>query len=392
MTARDFLQWQRRASAADRAAAITALARDYLYSDRPAQERAAVEGALIRALDDGSPLVRTALAQALAFSELAPPSVILALAADQAEVSNWVLEYSPLLVDADLVDAVATGGPAAQVAVASRTPLPCAVAAAIAEVATAEACLILIENDQAAIATFSLERIVARHGHLAAIREAMLARADLPATTRCAVVAKLSQTLAGFVTERAWLDEDRAQRIAREACEKATVSLAAVSPENEIAPLVRHLRESGQLTAGLILRALLSGNIELFEQALADLSGLPIARVSALVHDKRGNGLRALYDRAGLPASTYAAFNEAVAAMREGGFVGDHEGATRLKRRMVERVLTRCADQPAGDIEPLITLLRRFSAEAARDEARMVYDLAYDLVDDREIEVHRVAA
>src|SRR5262245_41927112 len=106
MTARDFQQWQRKASAADRAAAITALARDYLYSERPAQERAAVEGALIRALDDASPLVRTALAQALAFSELAPPPVILALAADQAEVSSWVLEYSPLLVDADLVDAV----------------------------------------------------------------------------------------------------------------------------------------------------------------------------------------------------------------------------------------------------------------------------------------------
>ena len=37
-------------------------------------------------------------------------------------------------------------------------------------------------------------------------------------------------------------------------------------------PLIRHLRESGQLTAGLILRALLSGNVELFEEALADLA------------------------------------------------------------------------------------------------------------------------
>jgi uncharacterized protein (DUF2336 family) len=388
MTARDFQQWQRKASAADRAEAITALARDYLYSDRPAQERALAEGALIRALDDGSPLVRAALAQALAFSDLAPPTVILALAADQAEVSSWVLEYSPLLIDADLVDAVATGGSTAQAAVAARTPLPCAVAAAIAEVGSAEACLILIENAQATIAPLSLGRIVARHGHLAAIREALLERPDLPATTRHALVAKLSETLAGFVTARAWLDEGRAKRIAREACEKATVTLAAVSPENEIAPLVRHLRQSGQLTAGLILRALLSGNVELFEQALADLSGLPIARVSALVHDKRGNGLRALYDRAGLPASTYAAFSEAIAAMREGGFVADFEGATRLKRRMVERVLTRCADQPIGSVEPLLTLLRRFAAEAARDEARMECDLE----EDEEIELQRVAA
>ena len=176
----------------------------------------------------------------------------------------------------------------------------------------------------------------------------MLAREDLPAPTRQALVAKLSETLAGFVTARAWLDEDRAQRIAKEACEKATVTLAAVSPATEIPPLIRHLRESGQLTAGLVLRALLSGNIELFEQALAELSDMPLARVSALVHDRRGTGFRALYDKAGLPASTYAAFREAVEAMREGGFIGEPGGATRLKRRMVERVLTRCADESLG--------------------------------------------
>src|SRR5262245_14190480 len=110
MIAREFLQWQRTASAADRVDAIAMLARSYLYADWLAPDRAAAEGALIMARDDPSPLVRTALAQALAFSELAPPPVILALAGDQPEVASWVLEYSPLLVDADLVDAVATGG------------------------------------------------------------------------------------------------------------------------------------------------------------------------------------------------------------------------------------------------------------------------------------------
>ena len=98
---------------------------------------------------------------------------------------------------------------------------------------------------------------------------------------------------------------------------------------------------------------------------------MPLARVSALLHDRRGTGFRALYDKAGLPASTYPAFREAVEAMREGGFVGEPGGATRLKRRMVERVLTRCADEALGEIEPLLLLLRRFAAEAAREEARM---------------------
>jgi uncharacterized protein (DUF2336 family) len=371
MVVRQFLRWLRTAGAAERAEATSAMARAYLYSDMSSDDRAATEGALIMLLDDPSPLVREALSRALAFSDRSPPPVILGLASDQPEVASWVLEHSPLLMDADLVDAVATGQPQAQVAIARRADLPCAVSAAVAEVGTAEACLVLIENHSADVVALSLDRIVGRFGHLAAIREALLARDDLPVATRQALVAKLSETLAGFVAARAWLDEGCARRIAKEACEKATVTLAAVSPSDEIPPLIHHLRESGQLTAGLVLRALLSGNIAMFEQALADLSGLPIGRVSALLHDRRGTGFRALYDKAGLPVSTYSAFREAVDAMREGGFIGETGGAIRLKRRMVERVLTRCADENIGDIEPLLLLLRRFAAEAAREEARM---------------------
>jgi uncharacterized protein (DUF2336 family) len=369
MIVRQFLNWTRNAPAAERSEATAALARAYLYSDLSPDDRAAAEGALIMLLDDPSPLVRAELARALAFSEQSPPAVILGLAADQPEVASWVLEHSPLLVDADLVDAVATGEAQAQAAIANRADLPSSVSAAIAEVGTAEACLVLVENPGAEIAPFSLDRIVARFGHLAAIREAMLARDDLPAPIRQALVAKLSQTLAGFVAAREWLEEDRARRVAKEACEKATVSLAAAAPDGEIRPLIHHLRASGQLNAGLVLRALLSGNVEMFEEALAELSGMPLMRVSALVHDRSSTGFHALLRKAGLPVSTFPAFREAVEAMREGGF--DPGGVTRLKRRMVERVLTRCADETDVDIEPLLTLLRRFAAEAAREEARL---------------------
>jgi hypothetical protein len=120
--------------------------------------------------------------------------------------------------------------------------------------------------------------------------------------------------------------------------------------------------------------------------------------VSALVHDRGSAGFRAMFHKAGLPVSTYPAFREAVEAMREGGFIGEPGGATRLKRRMVERVLTRCADESSVDIEPLLTLLRRFAAEAAREEARMfceelvtaddepAYEPEYDQQDEPEYE------
>src|SRR6201996_2523549 len=373
MIVRDFLQWVRTAPASERAEATSALARAYLYSDWSPDDLGAAEGAMLMQLDDPSPLVRRALADALAASPSAPPAIVVALAADQPQIAAPVYALSPLFVDADLVDAVATAGAAGQGAIASRAALPCSVAAAIAEVGSAESCLLLLENPKAEIATISIDRIVERFGHLAAIREVLLMRDDVPPATRHALVTKLSETLAGFVAGRAWLDVDRAQRIAREACEKATVTIAADTPESELRALVRHLCASGQLTAGLILRALLSGNIGLFEEALAELTDMPVGRVAALIHDRGSLGLRALFERARLPSSTYPAFKEAIEAMRE-GLLHEPGGAVRLKRRMIERVLTRCEDADLGELAPLLTLLRRFATEAAREEARMFCD------------------
>jgi uncharacterized protein (DUF2336 family) len=374
MIVRHFLDWVRTAPAGKRAEATAALARAYLYSDLSPDDAAAAEGAMLILLDDASPLVRRALADALAASPSAPPAVMLALAADQPQIAAPVLALSPLFVDADLVDAVATGDGEVQIAIASRAALPSPVAAAIAEVGSAEACLVLTENAGAEIATFSVDRIVERFGHLAAIREALLARDDIAPATRLTLVAKVSETLVGFVAARRWLDVDHAQRIAREACEKATVTLAAAAPSIQIRPLIRHLRASGQLTAGLILRALLSGNVALFEEALAELTDMPVERVSNLIHDSGNAGLRALFDQAGLPSSTYPAFKEAIEAMREGGLIIEPGGVARLKRRTIERVLTRCEDEDIGDLAPLLTLLRRFATEAAREEARLFCD------------------
>src|SRR3984957_14014948 len=195
MIVRHFLDWVRTAPAGKRAEATAALARAYLYSALSTDDAAAAEGAMLMLLDDPSPLVRRSLADALAASPSAPPAVVLALAADQPQIAAPVYALSPLFVDADLVDAAASGGAAIQAAIASRSELPRSVAAAIAEVGTAECCLLLVENRDADIASFSLNRIVERFGHHAAIRESLLGRDDIAADTRQILVIKLSETL-----------------------------------------------------------------------------------------------------------------------------------------------------------------------------------------------------
>lgn len=332
---------------------------------------------MIMQLDDPELMVRRSLAEALGASAEAPRAVILALGDDLPEIAAIVLERSPLFTEIELVDLVGSGELAVQLAIARRANLPRSVCAAIAEVGAAEACIALIENEEADILPFSVARMLERHGELGAIRTGLLGRKNLPAVSRQALVAKLSEILAGFVSERDWLEPQRAECAIREACEKATVAVAADSASAELKPLVQQLSESGRLTPGLMLRALLCGNVEFFEQALIQLSGLPPARVAALVHDRHGTGLRALCSRAGLPPSIYPAFQAALAAMHEVGFLAETDGRARLKRRMVERVLTLCEESSSDDVMPLLALLRRFATEAARDEARL---LCHELV------------
>jgi len=373
MIVRHFISWVRTAPAGERAEATRALARAWILSDLSEDDRAAAEGALLMLLDDPSPLVRQAMAEVFARSVSAPAAIVAALSLDQTSVALPILEHSPLLIDADLVDLVATGNSEVQCAVARRINLPASVCAAIAEVGSPSSALELIENPYAELAPFSWDRIVERHGHLAAIRESMLVLEDLPAATRLALVAKLTNTLTLFVVARQWLSPDRASRVASEALDRSTVNIAARSRGEEMRGLVGHLRATSQLTVGLILRALLSDNLELFEQALVELSGLPQGRVSALVYDGGAASLNAVLTRAGLPESSFPAFRAALEARDQIGFVGTAGGAVRLRRRMVERVLTIC-ETDAVSSEPLLILLRRFATESAREEARVFCD------------------
>src|ERR1700741_5076152 len=349
MIVRQFISWIRTAAPGERAEATRALARAWLVSDLSDDDCAAAEGALLMLLDDPSPLVRRAMAEVFARSAEAPAAIVQALSLDQPSVALPILEHSPLLIDADLVDIVATGDCETQCAIARLVKLPMSVCAAIAEVGSAAAALELIENPYAELAPFSWDRIVERHGHLGAIRESMLMLDDLPAATRAALVAKLSETLAQFVVAKNWLSADRAGRLTSEARDRSAITIAARSRGEDISGLVRHLRATGQLTAGLILRALLSGPLELVRAHPAELWGLPLARVSGLLHDRGVASLQALLKRPGLPETTFAAFRVALEVCHEIGFADSMGTAARLRRQMVERVFTAFESRSAAN-------------------------------------------
>lgn len=370
MIVETFLNWVSSAPVASRAEAANALGRAYLHSDLTPAERDGFEAAMTVLLDDPSPLVRAGLAEAVAAAAETPRHIVLTLAADQPEIAALVVTRSPILIDAELVDLVATAEPSVQAAVGSRPGLSAPVAAAICEVGEPEAAVALLMNPTAAVPVFSLKRLAERLGRDVGVRMALLERPGLPLAIRQILVVELSGALAAFVTERAWLGADRAAAVTREASDKATIGLAAGGTADEMRGFVEHLRVSGQLTTKLILRAVSCGNIRFFEEALAALSGLGAARVAALVADGREASLEALCRKARLPERSVPAFRAALETHRELAAEGVTADGWRFARRMMERVLTRYQDFEKPELDDLLAMLRRFAAEAAREAAR----------------------
>ena len=376
MIVRRFLLWARTAPAEARAQGAAALAGAYLRSAMSPEDRREAETALIALVDDPSPLVRRALAEELAAAPQAPRNLVLGLIAEQSDIAALLLAQSPVLTEADLVDAAAIGDGLAQRAIAQRPWLSPGICAALAEVGCEDALVALLANPTAEIPDFSLERIFEREGEAGAVREAMLARDDLPTGLRQAIAAKVSDALAAFVSGCGWLTEERSARLARESTERVAVALAAGGEASDAPAIVDCLRENGRLTPGVILRSLLSGEPALAEAAFAALSDLPLKRVRALLWDRRGAGLKALYRKAAMPDALLPAFAAAVEALKQAG-PGERRGGG-IDRDLLAEVLIACEGLEGPQANALMALLRRLDAEAARDEARLLADSLAD--------------
>ena len=112
---------------------IGPLARAFLCPDLSAVSREEIGAGFAAILTDPNPIVRRALAEALADSPDAPHHLVAALAFDQLAVSAPVLRRSPVLQDHDLVELIGEGVAQTQMLIAGRSRISPPVAAALIE-------------------------------------------------------------------------------------------------------------------------------------------------------------------------------------------------------------------------------------------------------------------
>jgi uncharacterized protein (DUF2336 family) len=370
MIIRQFLKWVDDASVAQRCAAAGALSRIYLQAPFSSDERRDAEAALTLLLDDPSPKVRAAMAEALSLSHDAPLQIVMALAAEQVEISGFILARSPLLSDAELIDCVATGDEAAQRLIAMRPQVSFALSAAIAEVAAPMACADLLRNSTARIAPSSLRRMAERLGYDADTRETLLARKDLPGDCRHLLAIRVGEALADIGIVKAVIGKQRAERLARETCTKASLDLADRHRPEDDAALVEHLRARGEITTAFIIRTVAHGKIDFFGAILTALSGQPADRVGGILAEGRDSALAALFRSAGLADSTHRPLLAALHAWRKVAHGKLVAGPKEISQMMLSAAASNNEDRFNPANSDLEALLRNIHLEIARQTVR----------------------
>ena len=281
------------------AAHLSAIA--YLNHVGPADEQAALYAALIGFLDDPSVKVRAALAYGLLHSREAPRPIMLALLHDSAVIARAVLQYSPVLVDADLVGLVRTMDLSMLIAVSQRSELSPRLAAAIVARGQDAVTLRLLRRHDVTLDETLLTDLATRLGEVAEMRGALLARKDLPAPARLLLVQKASEALRGARIVKGAVAEDRLERVLRDSCDTA---LSAIGEREAVrtgaAGYVSELIVSDRINTRVLLHAVVTGHVMFFAECLAELAQTPRAKVFSLLENGSRPALNALLARCGL--------------------------------------------------------------------------------------------
>ena len=349
----------------ERALAAHKLCRAMDRDDLSRQELAQAHEILRLMAKDATELVRRALAVTLKASPVLPRDVALKLARDVDSIAVPVLNFSPAFSDEDLIDIARTGGPVRQSAIAKRHNLAPSIATALVEVGCEEAVRLTCANDNASLDEPSLQTAINRYEKSQPVLTAIAYRKVLPLAVTERLISMVSDQVRRHLVENHSISANAAQQIAVAAGERAVIDLVdQAGRAGDIGAFVAHLNRNGRLTPSLLLRALAQGQMALFEWGISELSGVPHHRTWLMIHDAGPLGLKAIYERAGLPARLFPAFRSGVDTFHAMNADGAGRDKERFQERMLQRFLTQPQPAPREDVDYLLEKMDRMAAAA----------------------------
>jgi uncharacterized protein (DUF2336 family) len=317
--------------------------------------------------DDAAELVRRAVAVTLKDSPALPRDVALRLAKDVESICLPVLSFSPAFTDDDLAEVVRLGGAVRQVAVAKRPRLSAQVTDAIVEYGVERAVEAACSNDNAEFGERGLQKAVERFEKSERVLNAVAYRNVLPLSVTEQLIELVGEQVRDHLVCHHSISAETALQIALGAKERATIDLVdQAGRAADVKTFVAHLHKQERLTASLLLRALAHGHMTFFEWSVAELAAVPHHRTWLMIHDAGPLGLKAIYERAGLPVRLYPAFRAGVDTFHSMEFDGGARDQDRFQERMLQRFLSRPQVVAREDVDYLVEKMDRVSRDMRR--------------------------
>lgn len=307
---------------------------------------------------DAAELVRRAMAVTLSNSPKLPRDVAQKLAQDIDSIAMPILERSPMLSDRDLAEFIQSGSVERQVAIASRPIISAALGRFIVSKADREAVARVVANDGAELDEPALNHVLQRFPKDTELSDSMAHRDTLPMIIVEKLINVVSRSAFDHLVNHHELPPQLAIEIATGARERATLDLVAqAGMASDMERFVQQLALNGRLTPSLVVRAALMGHMRFLEWSLAELAGVPHRKTWLMVHDAGPLGLRAIFERSGLPSRMFPAIRTAVDVFHASESEGLADNRDAFRRRMLQRTLTQFQALPREDADYLLDRL-----------------------------------
>lgn len=351
----------------DRAHAAHKICRCIDEAELSAEERAHAEGIIAIMAQDAAVLVRRALSVALKNSPKLPREIANRLARDIDTIALPVIMNSPVLTDGDLVEIVRASPASKQIAVASRETLSVAVTGAISAYAVSDAVERALSNDNAMFDEAGFGTALERFSDISSVTASMVRRDVLPVSVTEKLVAIVTGELFDQLVNNHELPPQIAIDLAMGARERATIDIVEqAARQRDLGRFVQQLNLNGRLTPSLLMRSLCLGHLDFVEHAMAELGGVAHQRMWMLMHDSGPLGLKAAFDRAGLPPRLYPSFRAAVEVYHSVDREGVAQDRLTFRKRMLERTLTLFQSVPKDDLDYLLDKLDASGLQSER--------------------------
>ncbi|MFZ2030334.1 MAG: DUF2336 domain-containing protein [Vitreimonas sp.] len=342
----------------ERAHAAHKICRCIDEADLTEEERTHAATIMAIMAQDAAVLVRRALSVALKNSTKLPRDIANTLARDVESIALPVILNSPILTDSDLVEIVRASPPAKQIAVASRETLSTTVTGAIAEFAVSAAVERALANDNALFDEQGLETSLDRFAGVSGVTAAMVHRNELPLSVTEKLVTMVTGELFDHLVNNHELPPQIAIDLAMGARERATLDIVEQAVrQKDLGRFVQQLNLNGRLSPSLMMRGLCLGHLEFVEYAMAELAGMSHQRMWLLMNDSGPLGLKAAFDRAGMPPRLFQSFRAAIEVYHSIEREGGAYDRVIFRKRMLERTLTLFQSVPKDDLDYLMEKL-----------------------------------